>query len=288
MHLDMAGSPIVDGIRPLPKANDRPYVGLDIGATKWLVIAARQGSFRTVAEGTVVDDPTQTIDAIGSRLLAEHRTLHLSGACAFAGAVDLNGMVTGWPSRPAWSGYPLREALSALADGPVRIEDDGVCAAIGELEAGVAHGFSDFLCVTLGTGIGGALVINRKVRRPSSETGRTIGHIRIDNGRACACGRLGCIQALYRSGGKTRTNRDDGEWIGPLARLAADVSLFAGVEAVVLTGGLIGHQPGLAQALLREVGREMQGEPCVALLSRRPESSAAIGAACLTAAPTDL
>ena len=79
---------------------------------------------------------------------------------------------------------------------PVAVDNDVNCAAIGEAHFGAAKGESDFLCLTYGTGVGGAIFINGDVYRGSKFAGGEFGHMATHkDGRLCTCGRIGCYEA---------------------------------------------------------------------------------------------
>ena len=97
-----------------------------------------------------------------------------------------------------WKDAPLRAALQArLARSvPVFIENDVNAAAIGEGRYGVAQGVDDYVFLMVGTGIGGAVLLENKLLRGATHSEMEIGHVSLDpvNGRRCGCGRRGCIE----------------------------------------------------------------------------------------------
>lgn len=88
--------------------------------------------------------------------------------------------------------FPLASELAELVDVPVRVANDADCAAIGELMFGATKDCDNMVLVTLGTGIGGGVILNRKIMQTNRCSGE-IGHIIVEmNGRQCACGEKGC------------------------------------------------------------------------------------------------
>ncbi|MBU9722350.1 MULTISPECIES: ROK family protein [Bacillaceae] len=101
---------------------------------------------------------------------------------------------------PGFTGINLIEEIQKHTGLSVRAENDVNCAAIGESWKGNAQGLSDFLCVTIGTGIGGALYLNGSLYRGSSYAAGEIGHLTLyPGGKKCACGKLGCFEQYASS-----------------------------------------------------------------------------------------
>jgi hypothetical protein len=248
--------------------------GLDIGATKWLACAASDARPTILTPGDTTDDPSQVFDSMARWLPAGAGK---SIGCAFPGALDEAGVVSGWPLRPAWVGFPLRAALSELiGGGPVRIIDDGVAAALGEAAHGVSADLPDHLSMSLGTGIGGALVMEGRARPPMGQGGRTIGHWRVlGDDRPCPCGYCGCLQLALGSlpapgSAVTSVTWPDGV---RLVEVVGDVVAGIGVPAVVLTGGLL-NRPEVREFLYATFTKD--GTTC--LVPTDPSTSAIRGA----------
>ena len=96
---------------------------------------------------------------------------------------------------PGWTGTPIKERLEHYFSLPVHVENDVNAAALGEKWKGAARNDSDFLCLTIGTGIGGAIVINNELFYGSQGFAGEFGHMIIENnGIPCTCGRRGCFE----------------------------------------------------------------------------------------------
>lgn len=226
----------------------------------------------------------QTLDA------AARANISLSGiGVASAGAIDsANGTVfAATENLPGWAGFDIRQHLRAISDLPSFVENDAQAAALAELRFGAARGLSSFVALTIGTGIGGGIVIDSRLVRGTHGFAGTLGHqaIRFD-GRPCNCGRRGCLEAYVSTVALVDEYRQldpsvpAGEPASTIARLIADRSiagdpnarraysqlagyLAEGVanicnlldpEAIVLSGGLIEGQP----AFLDEVQQRAQ------------------------------
>lgn len=107
---------------------------------------------------------------------------------------------------PGFTGFPVRDYLQERFPVPVAVENDVNAAALGEAFFGAARDVEDFLCVTLGTGVGGAVVIGRRIYGGADGVAGEVGHmVTHPGGLSCACGQRGCYEqyasasALVRS-----------------------------------------------------------------------------------------
>ena len=99
-----------------------------------------------------------------------------------------------------WKDYPLRDRITSRFGLPATLDNDANCATVGEWWLGAARGGRNVVGITIGTGIGGGLIINEQLYHGASDVAGEIGHTTIDvNGRHCKCGNYGCLEA-YASG----------------------------------------------------------------------------------------
>lgn len=113
-----------------------------------------------------------------------------------AGQVDReNGILIGAPNLDCYD-LNIREHLTSHFSLPVYLGNDVEIAAMGEMMFGAAKGCDDFVCIFVGTGVGSAVVKNGKIIHGATGTAGEIGHMIVDlNGRQCACGAHGCLEA---------------------------------------------------------------------------------------------
>lgn len=119
-----------------------------------------------------------------------------------AGQIDnVNGIVVySTDNIPNYTGLNIREIVEMQTQLPVKVENDVNCTAIGEYWKGSARKFEDFLCVTIGTGIGGAMFLNGELYTGQGFSAGEVGHITLyPNGRDCTCGSSGCYERYASS-----------------------------------------------------------------------------------------
>lgn len=110
-----------------------------------------------------------------------------------------NGIVIVAPNL-GWRDFPLRDRVTKRLGLPATLDNDANCATVGEWWLGAARGGRNVVGITIGTGIGGGLILNGELYHGSSDVAGEIGHTTIDvNGRHCKCGNYGCLEA-YASG----------------------------------------------------------------------------------------
>jgi glucokinase len=110
-----------------------------------------------------------------------------------------NGIVVVAPNL-GWRDFPLRDAISERIRLPATLDNDANCATVGEWWRGAAQGARNVVGLTIGTGIGGGIVLDGRLFHGSSDVAGEIGHTTIDStGRYCRCGNYGCLEA-YASG----------------------------------------------------------------------------------------
>lgn len=210
--------------------------GLDVGGTN-----IRGG---LVDSGGVILDRTQvaTPRDAGARMAAMVETVaalrdrnaagRLSVGVGAAGLVDLDGVVKYAPNLD-WRDAPVRSELAAALGVEVRVENDAAAAVWGEYRAGAArHVDGGALMFTIGTGVGGGLIMDDRLIRGHTGIGGEFGHLIVHEGGAlCPCGNRGCLEALA-----------SGTAIGRLAREA----LSAAGDDRASTLHDVGHVTGTA------------------------------------------
>ena len=247
-----------------PTAADVTY-GIDIGGTKVLGIAlSRAGD--VVAEARVAT-PKGTRNIVGSHVAAAvaqviadlDRTLAVPTLVPVGvgapGMVDRQGRLCFAPNLPQAQGVDWNELIGDQLPGrTVLIENDANFAVLAEHRIGAARGYDHVVMVTLGTGIGGGLVLDGRVQVGSAGFAGEIGHMVVDPaGPPCPCGRRGCWERFASGAG-----------LGVLAREAAlagrlgEVVRLAGGDAETVRGEDVSAAAAVgdpaAQQVIRQVG----------------------------------
>lgn len=181
------------------------YIGIDIGAT-WIKagVVSRDGTLLKKSQFATreVRSPSHFLsiskDTV-TELLKDNdvRRDDLGGIGVGApGWVEhLKGVVRELTNIPGWHDVPLVAQFDELFGLKSYVDNDANVMAVGEMVYGAGRGRKHFICLTLGTGVGGAVVVNGEVYRGNNGLAGEIGHMTIDlNGPVCACGARGCLE----------------------------------------------------------------------------------------------
>lgn len=122
----------------------------------------------------------------------------------------LNGTVVKAPNLPCLDGFPLAAALTNELGLPAILENDANAAAVGEMWQGAARGCRTIICVTLGTGVGGGIILEGDLWRGVDGAAAEIGHMCVDpfGGVACTCGSRGCLEVFASATAIVRMTRE--------------------------------------------------------------------------------
>jgi glucokinase len=178
-------------------------IGVDIGGTKIESALVRDDG--SVAISIRIDTPSNTIPseiinsiyaAIDGVLLERKEYIKGIGVGA-PGQVELNTGKIIYAPNLNWHNVPLKELLLKKYTLPVYVDNDVRCAMLAEYKFGVAKNVSNFVCVFVGTGIGGGIMINGRVLRGVTNSAAEIGHMTLEkDGPKCNCGNSGCLESL--------------------------------------------------------------------------------------------
>jgi glucokinase len=192
------------------------FAGVDFGGTKIAaVIADDRGNI--VAEGVIPtrpsDGPDQAVERT-NRLLddlcRQHSLDILAMGIGLPGLVDRDaGTILFLPNLPQqWCGFGIAKAFASPSQRPVFLLNDARMATLGEYTFGDAGGSQDMLFITAGTGIGGGLVLDGKLRFGAFGAAGEIGHQTIlPDGVPCSCGSRGCLETLFSGPALAATGR---------------------------------------------------------------------------------
>ncbi len=280
------------------------YLGIDVGGTtiKGIII---DGSGKISAE-----DRTETkaggeavakgIASLVGKLL---KKLNLSAGDVAGVGIGCPGVIDSARGRVVFAGnlgindYPLAQEVACLTGMKIKLTNDANAAALGEAKFGAGSAYGDSIFVTLGTGVGGGIIIGGKLFEGGSSAGTEIGHmVIVEGGKSCTCGRRGCWEAyasatalieatkeamlsdknsaMWECGGLEKVTGEtpfiycgrDGsarrvvdEYIGHLACGIVNLANIFRPEAIILGGGVSAQGERLNAPLREILSREIMG-----------------------------
>lgn len=193
-------------------------IGVDIGGTN-VAVGVMDDDLRLIKKKstpTAKDDPQGIADAI-ARLVRE--LLAEIGAdfdevaglgIGFPGIVDDRRGVAVYANNLGFENFPFREELKRrMPISEIHLDNDANAAALGEAKAGAARGAENVIVVTLGTGVGGGIILGGRIYTGSNAVAGELGHMVIERGGyPCTCGRRGCFEAYASATGLLRMTRE--------------------------------------------------------------------------------
>lgn len=178
-------------------------IGIDIGGTK-IAGALVDAQGQIVLEERVpspAGDPEAMVDAVVGliqRLSANHEVI--GAGVAAAGFIDADQSTIIYAPNISWRNEPFKAKLEAKLDIPVIIENDANAAGWAEYRYGAGRGYKHMVMLTIGTGVGGAVIADSHMLRGGFGIAGELGHIRVvPDGLLCGCGQHGCLES-YASG----------------------------------------------------------------------------------------
>ena len=205
-------------------------IGVDVGGTKVAAgVVDEHGTIlaklRRPTPSASAPDVEKTIADLVTELRVDHEVVAIGiGA---AGFVDADRSVVLFAPNLAWRNEPLRSVVGTLVGLPVVVENDANAAAWGEYRFGAGQGQRDLVCITVGTGIGGGIVLDGALYRGRFGIGAEFGHMQVvPGGRRCGCGQRGCWEQYC-----------SGRALLHAAREIADVQKEWGARLLELGGG---------------------------------------------------
>ncbi len=235
-------------------------IGVDVGGTK--IAAGVVDGDGSLLEQVRVSTPASSATAIEdgiveavTSLAARHEVT--AAGVAMPGFVDETRSTLRFAPNIAMADRPLRDLLGPRLGMPVVIENDANAAAWGEFRFGGGRGVDDMVLVTVGTGLGGGIVLSGELVRGSFGAAAEIGHVRmVPEGHLCGCGKRGCWEQ-YASGSALAASARALGHNKPEA--AARLLELAGGDADAIEGPMVSRAAGegdeAALGLLAELGR---------------------------------
>jgi glucokinase len=198
----------------MPRARPQYIVGVDLGGTNIVVGAMLEDGSHEIALRSESTHAERGAEAVVDRIVSMIAQV-ISDVISSCGAnpQDFLGVGVGAPGpldrergivvvapNLGWHNFPLRDEISERIRLPVTLDNDANCATVGEWWRGAAQGARNVVGLTIGTGIGGGIILDGRLFHGSADVAGEIGHTTIDStGRYCRCGNYGCLEA-YASG----------------------------------------------------------------------------------------
>jgi glucokinase len=242
-------------------------IGIDIGGTKIAgALVSDQGEIlREHRSPTPAGDPGAIVDVVVEMIekLSQGKQVIAAGVAA-AGFIDAAQSTVYYAPNINWRNEPFQQRLSDRVNLDVTIDNDANAAGWAEFRFGAGRLVSDMTMLTIGTGVGGAIVTGDRLFRGGFGAGAEIGHLRVvPGGLPCGCGARGCIEQ-YGSGRALLRMANEMADAGGIGVALADARADHGELTGELVGGLIAAgDPGAVRAL-RELGSWL-GQACASL-----------------------
>ncbi len=267
------------------------YLGIDLGGTNTKFGAVSSHGellFRSAVPTPAAAGRTALLDHLKRtaqscvREAAERGIAVAALGIATAGWVDRRTGTVAYATEilPGWTGTPIAAEIAPVAGLPVAVENDANALAVGEKHFGLARSARDFVCFTLGTGVGGGCYTAGRLNRGRHSFANAIGHIPIArSGPACTCGNKGCLEVFanaaalvrYAGGGYgeakaviAAANSGDARARRAIRRLAEYLAAGAAAvihlldpELLIFSGGLVEDNPLLIEAVRDRLPREV-------------------------------
>lgn len=196
----------------------RYYIGIDLGGTN-IAVGVVDDSFQIIGRANAPTGAFRPAELIADDIAATAREAVKDAGISMElvewvgigtpGTVNPKTGVVGSAFNLGFQNTPLSKLLSERLSKKVFLENDANAAAFGELKAGAAKGLDSALMITLGTGVGGGIIIGGRIQSGFNYKGGELGHIgMVYNGVPCTCGRVGCIEAYCSVSALIRMTRE--------------------------------------------------------------------------------
>jgi glucokinase-like ROK family protein len=270
------------------KRNTSTFAGIDLGGTQTkyglvsragkLLLESKKPTPASVGRDGLLDHLKQiALEIVDSSQRSGHPPAALGVATAGWVNPDSGRVAYATDNLPGWTGAPIAEELTASVGIPVAVENDANALAVAEKHFGAGRGLNHFVCLTLGTGVGGGCYIRGALNRGAHFFANAVGHIVIQaDGLPCTCGQRGCLEAYCNAAALVRyaghrfasaeqviqaAHSGDSQASSAVRELSRYLALgcvsiveLLDPEALILSGGLAQNNAILLSALAEELG----------------------------------
>lgn len=193
-------------------------IGVDLGGTNLRIAAVDEeahllekvtlGTKVALGRENVLNNMCDAIQHLSNKYQENGRLMGVG--IGVPGIIDLHtGMVRESPNLPGWSDYPVRDEIEKRLKAPVILENDANVAALGEKWLGAGRHVGDMAMLTLGTGVGGGVILDGKIWHGMTGMAGEFGHITVEpDGHPCGCGNHGCVEQYASATAMVRMARE--------------------------------------------------------------------------------
>lgn len=225
-------------------------IGIDIGGTK--ILGALVDAQGKVVEELRIPSPAQDPDLMVDTVVELIQDLTASATdviagvgVAAAGFIDADQSHILYAPNLNWRNEPMRERLQQRITHPVFIENDANAAGWAEYKFGAGRGSKDMVMLTLGTGVGGAVIADYKLRRGGFGIAGELGHVRVvQDGRLCGCGRKGCVEQYSSGTAVLKAAKKLANSEGPMGQRLSELAAGQEMTGHHVYQALLEHDPG--------------------------------------------
>jgi glucokinase len=190
-------------------------IGIDLGATaiKSAVVSADK---QIIAQESRPTEAAKGLQAVLGNMHDAYKALSredidiVAAGIGAPGPLDYkSGVVFSPPNLPGWKDVPLADEMKRRLGIPCFVDNDGNLATYGEYWMGAGQNANTLCALTLGTGVGGGIIVNGELHRGIDGTAGEIGHLKVmRDGRTCGCGAQGCLEAYASVSGMVKTAQE--------------------------------------------------------------------------------
>ena len=237
-------------------------IGIDIGGTKiaGALVDDAGTILREIKIPSPIDDSDQMVQAIGSVIADLEQGQQVVGVgVAAAGFMSADREIMYHsPNISAWRNEPLKKRISSQTKLPVMLENDANAAGWAEFRFGAGAGRRGMVMLTIGTGVGGAIISDGVLLKGGFGIGGELGHVvLIPGGRDCGCGQKGCVESYCSGTALLKSARELAQSSSPKAKRLQELMSESGeLSGVQVYQAILENDPGACE-LVAELGHHL-------------------------------
>lgn len=276
-------------------AKDYYIIGIDVGATKInTVLMNKKGKLikklKIKTKKRRQEIVKQILDSINFVFLNKNKKKIIGIGIGLPGILNKKRTeILNLPNLSGWGKTKLKDIIERKTKKKVILENDSNCMALGENMFGYGKKVKNLVCLTIGTGIGGGIIINNKIYSGRSNAGE-FGHITIDfNGYKCKCGARGCLEEYISARGIDRIVKSGNKKTRKVYEIAgtylgvglAIIAKLLDPDLILIGGGISNVEDLILKPAVKEMKKRTFFKTCPVNTVKLKDNAGAIGAACL-------